>query len=91
MTPPDWVDSLFSEDTKNNCSFYFTGDEPDVIELFVKRIKTRHSKIKIEGFHHGFFLNTKELEKDLLEDLATKKPDIVLTWYGNAQTRDLGT
>jgi UDP-N-acetyl-D-mannosaminouronate:lipid I N-acetyl-D-mannosaminouronosyltransferase len=62
-------------------SFYLIGGEQDVIEKTVGKLKTEYPKIKISGFHNGYF--TVDEKRQIINDIIEKKPDIIFVAMGS--------
>jgi N-acetylglucosaminyldiphosphoundecaprenol N-acetyl-beta-D-mannosaminyltransferase len=82
MTPPDWIDELFSMCMQKGYSVYFLGDESEVVQQFVGEVKRRFPELIIAGHHDGFFDPAGEENEQLLEDIAESEADIILTGMG---------
>ena len=61
-------------------SIYLLGSRPGVAEAAVEKLKIKYEKLKIVGFHHGYF--TTEEEPDLIEKIRDLKPDILFAGLG---------
>ena len=55
MTPPDWIDDLFTLCVQKNYSVYFLGDTDEVVGQFASTVQNKYPGLKIVGWHHGFF------------------------------------
>ena len=45
-----------------NLDAFALGAEPEVIKIVVKKLRQKYPKLKICGFHHGYFSSTERLE-----------------------------
>ena len=62
-------------------SAYFLGATSENLKLAIKNIKKAYPKIKIEGFHDGYF-NEEELTK-IIEDIKKSKPKVLFIAMGS--------
>jgi len=75
----DLVFRLFELAEKKGYTLYFLGARPDVIAGAAERVTTQFPRIKIVGFHHGYF----DMEDtSVIEDIKSKAPDILLVGLG---------
>jgi N-acetylglucosaminyldiphosphoundecaprenol N-acetyl-beta-D-mannosaminyltransferase len=66
---------------KNQFSFYFLGAKESVVNNFNNIISKKYPKLKIAGFHHGYF--DKETEsKTIIENINKTKTNILLVALG---------
>ena len=65
-----------------NKSFYLVGSKPNVIEETVTKLKQEFQGINIVGYRDGY-IKTEEEKETLINDIATKKPDIVFVAMGS--------
>lgn len=63
-------------------SLYLLGAKEGIAEEAVKNIKEKYNKIKIAGYHHGYFLRNPEEEKEIISEINETKPDIVFVGLG---------
>lgn len=82
MTPPDWVDELFSRGVERGWSFFFVGDESAVVETFAHTAAERHPGLSVAGTHHGFFAPGDAADAALLKRLGALRPDVIITGMG---------
>ncbi|MBN1780051.1 WecB/TagA/CpsF family glycosyltransferase [bacterium] len=82
MTPPDWIDDLFKVAEHNSFRLYFVGDEDAVIIKFIDILKEKFPNIVIAGFHHGFFHDDINVCDWVVQDIASKKIDILIVGMG---------
>ncbi|CQR46203.1 Putative N-acetylmannosaminyltransferase [Paraliobacillus sp. PM-2] len=65
---------------ENGLSCYFLGAHQEVIEAFIKRIKTLHPNLLIAGYHNGFF----DLDDpNIVEHVKKANPDLVFVALGS--------
>ncbi|MBE7040557.1 MAG: WecB/TagA/CpsF family glycosyltransferase [Ruminococcaceae bacterium] len=61
-------------------SLYFFGGKPGVAELAIQNLKEQYPDLCVCGFSDGYFDEAKE--KQIIEDIKTKKPDILFVCLG---------
>lgn len=66
-------------DTK---SFYLVGGKQDVIDETIKKLKEEFTGINIVGYRNGY-IKTDEEHKQLIQDIAQLKPDVVFVAMGS--------
>ena len=69
-------------------SFYFIGATNDVIAATVIKLQAEFPAIRIVNYRNGFITNNSEKEH-LIEDLQSKKPDIVFVAMGSPRQENL--
>lgn len=72
------VDALYAEG-KN---FYLVGGKQEVIDSTVAKLRQEYPGIVISNYRNGY-LQTEEEKQALLEDIASKKPDVVFVAMGS--------
>ena len=63
-------------------SFYLVGGKQEVIEEPTKKLKVDFPGIQIANFRNGY-IKTEEEKQALIDDIATKKPDVVFVAMGS--------
>ncbi len=63
-----------------NFSVYLLGASQDSVTMAKENILKRYPGISISGIHNGFFDQTQE--KDIIDDINTKKPDLIIIGLG---------
>lgn len=82
MTPPDWIDDLFTLCVKKEYRIYFIGDTMDVVKLFSEQVQQRYPELAIAGWHDGFFeLESPECDR-IVSGIAEADADIIITAMG---------
>ncbi|MBO4642264.1 MAG: WecB/TagA/CpsF family glycosyltransferase [Bacteroidaceae bacterium] len=72
------VERLYKEEK----SFYLVGSKQEVINETVEKLREDFKGIRIVGYRNGY-IKTDEEKKDLIEDVAIKKPDVVFVAMGS--------
>ncbi|QQG44341.1 MAG: WecB/TagA/CpsF family glycosyltransferase [Candidatus Roizmanbacteria bacterium] len=78
---PDFINKIFSLAEKEGWSFYFIGAKEESIRKALNKIKKEFPKLKILGYHNGYFNLRKE--KNILKNINIKKPTILLVGMGS--------
>ena len=82
MTPPEWIDTLFEACAEKGLSLFFLGDEERVLVALVAEAARRHPRLRIAGWHHGFFAVEGEENRRVVELIRASKADVILTGMG---------
>ncbi|MFI5166981.1 MAG: WecB/TagA/CpsF family glycosyltransferase [Thermoanaerobaculales bacterium] len=82
MTPPDWIDALFEACARTRLSVFFLGDEERVVAAFAAEVARRHPRLRIAGWHHGFFDVEGEENRCVVESIKASRPDVIVTGMG---------
>lgn len=77
-------------------SFYFFGGKPGVAEKAKENLLEKYPRLNVCGLADGYF--DEEKEKEIIEDIRTKKPDVLFVCLGapkqekwiNAHKEELG-
>lgn len=78
-TPPeDFISEVFAKALEKKWSFYLLGGEEHIVEEAAEHLRKRFPRLKIAGYHHGFFTKNSEI----VEKINTVKPDIILVGMG---------
>lgn len=71
-------------------TFYLIGSKQDVIEDTVKQLKSQYDGRTIVGYRNGYINNDKE-RNALIQDVASKRPDVVFVAMGSPKQEILMT
>lgn len=63
-------------------SFYFVGGKQEIIEETVTKLQQEFPGINIVAFRNGY-VKTEEEKQDLIQDIASKQPDVVFVAMGS--------
>lgn len=66
----------------NEKSFYLVGSTQEIIETTVSKLTEEYPSIQIIGFRNGY-VKSEEEKTALIDDIATKKPDVVFVAMGS--------
>lgn len=76
----DYLPDFFKMAQEKKLTFYFLGSKNKILMQAVENIKKTFPKLKILGFHHGYF-NKKE-ETKIIKEINHLKPDFLLVGLG---------
>ena len=76
----DFFDQFCQEVVKRKLSLYLLGGRKEIIQKAVANLKQKFPKLKIIGFHNGFF--NQEQEKKIIDKINTLQPDFLLVGMG---------
>lgn len=83
MTGADWVWGLASLCESAEQSVYLLGSEPGVAAEATRRLQRWYPGLRIVGTHHGYFEPGSAHDDRVVEDINSKRPDIVLVGMGS--------
>lgn len=63
-------------------SFYLVGGKQEVIDATIEKLKKEFQGVNIIGYRNGY-IKTDEERKTLIDDIETKKPDVVFVAMGS--------
>ena len=72
------IASLYQSDK----TFYLVGGKQEVVEATVNKLKAEFEGIRIVAYRNGY-IQTEEERRNLIEDVAVKKPDVVFVAMGS--------
>ena len=65
---------------KEGWTFYFLGGKGDTVERAIKNVKNIYPKLKIVGFHEGFF--EEKTENDVIQEINKLQPNVLFVAMG---------
>jgi len=68
---------------KNGYRLYFLGSTPEVVDRIVNIYRTKFPKLKIAGWHHGYF--SADEETGILREIRKNRTDILFVAFGSPQ------
>jgi len=77
----DFLKYIFSMAEKYSLSIFLLGSYDEILKKAVKNIKKEYPKIKIIGYHNGYFKS----EKKILKTINKLEPDILLVGLGSVK------
>jgi len=81
-TLTDLKELFFSILEKKNKSIYFLGNEESVLHKMIDHLNQDYPKLKIAGYHHGFFEFYSEENERIVKDIVTSNADIIMVGMG---------
>ena len=82
MTGADWIWDLAALCEQQDRSVYLLGCDPGVAAQAGQRLRRAHPKLRVVGTHHGYFDIGSGHDERVIEDINTRKPDILLVGMG---------
>lgn len=84
LTAANWFSDFIAYCKRKNMTVFLLGGVPGVAETAVDKLQQTlgEASNSIIGYHHGFFLNDKVLEKQVIKTINTLKPDILVVGFG---------
>lgn len=82
MTGADWIWNLAALCEAQGRSVYLLGCDPGVAAQAGQRLRRAHPRLKVVGTHHGYFEIGSGHDERVIEDINTRKPDILLVGMG---------
>ncbi|MEC9489350.1 MAG: WecB/TagA/CpsF family glycosyltransferase, partial [Halanaerobiales bacterium] len=76
----DLITELFAQLENEDCSFYFLGSKPGIVDKAAAELKKRHPNLNIAGYHHGYL--DKELQQNVTAEINEKSIDLLLVGMG---------
>lgn len=76
----DLITELFAQLENEDCSFYFLGSKPGIVDKSVTELKKRHPNLNIAGYHHGYL--DKDLQQKVTAEINEKEIDLLLVGMG---------
>lgn len=75
-----WLDIITNyHDSK---SFYLIGGKEEIIQETVAKLKSQFPNLNIVNYRNGYIKNDQE-KMDLIQDIVTKRPDVVFVAMGS--------
>jgi N-acetylglucosaminyldiphosphoundecaprenol N-acetyl-beta-D-mannosaminyltransferase len=82
MTGADWIWGLAALCELAGQSLYLLGSEPGVTAEAARRLERWYPRLAVAGTHHGYFDIGSAHDDRVVEDINTRRPDIVLVGMG---------
>lgn len=76
-----WL-KIIASTYKQEKTYYLVGSKQEVIEATVSTLKTEFPGINIVNYRNGY-IKTEEEKQQLIDDIASKKPDVVFVAMGS--------
>lgn len=81
MTAYDFFPQFLEEAERQHVSLYLLGSTNERMKKTMETLKHGYPNLQIQGYHHGY-AKTKKEERDIIQDINRKKPDILLIGMG---------
>lgn len=75
-----WLDLI--KEYESSKTFYLVGSSEEVIQETVKKLKEDFPNITIVNYRNGY-LKSEEERKEMIQDIAQRKPDVVFVAMGS--------
>jgi len=82
MTGADWVWGLATLCEASGQSIYLLGSEPPIAREAAARLQRWYPGLEVVGSHHGYFELDSAHNDRVIEDINSRRPDIVLVGMG---------
>jgi N-acetylglucosaminyldiphosphoundecaprenol N-acetyl-beta-D-mannosaminyltransferase len=84
ITYADWMWQLAAWSEAQSLSIFLLGASPGVTDRAAARLKARHPRLRIAGWHHGYFDKAADHPDSLavVNVINTSRPDIVVVGFG---------
>ncbi len=77
-----WIWELCEFCEKRDFSFYFLGATEQYVREAVERVRERFPRLRIVGFHHGYFAKHGKESDAVVEQINRAQPDILVVGFG---------
>lgn len=78
----DYMPALLNRLAQENLTAFFLAGEPGVAEQALQNLALQVPHHTVLGCHHGYILNDKALENQVIEKINELKPDILFIGFG---------
>jgi N-acetylglucosaminyldiphosphoundecaprenol N-acetyl-beta-D-mannosaminyltransferase len=82
MTGADWIRDLARLLEEGGQTLYLLGCEPGVAREAAERLARWHPRLRVVGAHHGYFEPGSPHDERVIEDINSRRPDMVLVGMG---------
>lgn len=82
ITYADWLWDFAAFSANNNISWYLLGAKPGIADRASEILTKRYPKLRIAGFHHGYFEKNGVENQTIVKDINKKKPDVLIVAMG---------
>lgn len=82
ITYARWIWQLASFCERQGLTLFLLGAEEGVAELAASQLKKRHPELEIRGARHGYFDHFGSDALDVIRDINSQEPDILLVCFG---------
>jgi N-acetylglucosaminyldiphosphoundecaprenol N-acetyl-beta-D-mannosaminyltransferase len=82
MTGADWIWGVAALCEARGRSLYLLGSDPGVADEAAASLRRWYPRLEVKGTHHGYFEPDSPHSERVLEDIAERRPDILLVGMG---------
>lgn len=82
LAAADWFIRMMDTLASAGCSVYLLGGEPGVPEKALEVISEKVPHHTVCGVHHGYILHDAHLETQVIEQINTLQPDLLIVGFG---------
>jgi N-acetylglucosaminyldiphosphoundecaprenol N-acetyl-beta-D-mannosaminyltransferase len=82
ITYDRWIWQLAEYAESRDHSFYFLGGKSGVAEDAGRRLRSKYPKLRLIGYHHGYFEKTGLKTDQIVAEINRCKPDILIVGFG---------
>lgn len=80
----DFIEQIFEKAEQRKWSFYFLGGDAKDVQQSVYNLQKKFPKLRIVGYHHGFFTRNSEI----IKKINLLKPDILIVGMGKPRQEE---
>ncbi len=77
-----WIWDLCSLFQKEGVSVYFLGGATSVVDTAVEKIRSSFPRLRITGWHHGYFEKSGNESRTVVEQINKSAPDVLFVGFG---------
>lgn len=82
FTAADWLFDLWAYLSQQGITAFYLGGEPGIAEKALAQFEAHHPKHTILSVHHGFILQDKALEREVMDRINALQPDVLFVGFG---------
>jgi N-acetylglucosaminyldiphosphoundecaprenol N-acetyl-beta-D-mannosaminyltransferase len=77
-----WIWDLCRLLEEEGLSLYLLGGKEEVVRVAAGRLQSRFPRLKIAGWHHGYFAKEGEENSKVVEEINLRSPDVLFVGFG---------
>jgi N-acetylglucosaminyldiphosphoundecaprenol N-acetyl-beta-D-mannosaminyltransferase len=78
----DWIWDLLRICEKRGAGVYLLGSRREVVEEASQRIREKFPRLKLLGWHHGYFEKEGPASETIVEEINRLRPDVLFVGFG---------
>lgn len=82
LTAADWFADMLGWFARENLTVFLLGGLPGVAESALREVEKTVPNHSVVGVHHGYILNDPQLEDQVIAQINTLNPDILIVGFG---------